>query len=635
VQITSPRPNQLVEPVLPPTFRIHWEGTDPDGQTTQRPVKYKFRLISDTDTEFPLQLAIANPDSMRRFYAPGFAGWDSLSGDSTATTYSNLVPDHHYLFVITAIDEAGDYDPVFTLDKNMLSFVVGYAGTLGPLLTVFNEFFDYRYPVGGFCIEPACEIPVTVPANVRVTFHWSAQAPFGVNVVAYRWALDIADVFDETPRLPGHGDLAHWSAWDIATTSATVGPFFGDTRDHRFYIEAKDEVGRMSLGIVRFHTVRTRFQSDLLIVDDTRFLPDQGHPAAPDSVRAPTGPWPTAAELDTFLFARGGVRWRSYPPGTLSPAGIFAGYGFDTLGTRTASADPTIPLEVLGRYRHVVWIVDGRGATYNRPPTDPLQPMTALRWMTGLGHVNTLAQYVERGGHLWVVGGGAGYASTIEFNDPSNDRKGTAVFSSVGPHPELAPGRFMYEFPHWQTEFRWTTLARAGVRRSPFPIGHGWSRMEYARLPNELALRSPATDPLPPLRDVGSFYNTSLSLEYLAPPGGTAVECGPMPWRWWPRENLDTLMVATGLGLPAEGPEPAHDRIVNPVMTAFSGGAAGSVVFSGFDLWTFSKRGCSRLVDGVLQGMWHLRRESLPAPVESEAITAERTPHSGGGSGRP
>ena len=72
----------------------------------------------------------------------------------------------------------------------------------------------------------------------------------------------------------------------------------------------------------------------------------------------PAGPWPTAAELDTFLFARGGVPWRSYPAGTLSPPGIFSGYEFDTIGTRGISADGVVPLSLLGQYRHIVWYTD-------------------------------------------------------------------------------------------------------------------------------------------------------------------------------------------------------------------------------------------------------------------------------------
>ena len=631
VQITSPRPSRLIEPVLPPAFRIRWEGTDPDGRFTQRPVKYKFRLFDRSDPEFPVQLAIDHPDSLRNFYAPVFAGWDSLPGDTTEISFSNLVPDRRYLFVITAIDEAGDYDPLFSPDKNMLMFKVGFAGTLGPRISVFNQFFSYSYPNGGFCADPSCEVPVTAPADVPLTFNWFAEPLPDLTIDSYRWALDIADVNDETPRRHGRWDLNHWSPWSLDSRSATIGPFhaWDSQADHRLYIEARDDIGEVSLGIVHIRVIRTRFDSELLIVNDTRFLPDR---VVSGQTRPPTGTWPTAAELDTFLFARGGVPWRDYPPGTMSQAGILAGYSFDTLGTRTGTADATVPLEVLGRYRHVLWIVDGAGARFDHSPLDPGSPMTALRWMSSPGRSNTLAQYVERGGHLWIAGGGAGCASTINFNSIVNDLRGVLVFSSVGSHPELVPGRFMYEIPHWQTEFRVRSLRPARVRHAPFPIGHRWSRLEYAQLPDELALRSPATDPMPPLRDPTSgFYNPISFLEYMCPPGGTLVDCGPLGRGGWPRAELDTLMVATGPGLPPEGPDPAQDRIVNPVMTAYGGCAAGSVVFSGFDLWSFSRHDCERLADAVLQGMWHLHRGPLPPPGPSEGIALERTIHSGGG----
>ena len=629
VEITFPQPNWLIELTLPPTFKIRWQGTDLDG-STQRPVKYKFRLFAEGDPEFPIQLAIERPDSLRNFYAPGFAGWDSLPGDSTETRYSNLVPNRHYLFVITAIDEAGDYDPIFSLNKNMLQFVVLYPAVLGPRITMFSEFFYYTYPSAGFCTDPTCEVPVTAPADVPLTFNWFAQPMPGLTIAGYRWALDIADVFDETPRRHGR-DLNRWSPWSLDSRSATIGPFhvWDSQPEHRLYVEARDDVGLVSLGIIHLRLIRTRFDSELLIVNDTRLPPDQ---VVAGQTRPPTGTWPTAAELDTFLFARGGVPWRAYPPGTLSQAGIFAGYSFDTLGTRTGTADPTVPLEVLGRYRHVLWIVDLLSARFDRSPVDPMSPMTALRWTTSPGRVNTLAQYVERGGHLWIAGGGAGYASTIAFNDYANDVRGRLVFSSMGSRPELAPGRFMYEIPHWQTEFFVQSVSQPRIRRSPFPIGHGWSRLAYAQLPDELALRAPSTDPLPPLRSLSSgFYSPLPGLEYLTPPGGPGVNCGPLGQGGWPRASLDTLMVATGPSLPPEGPDPAQDRIVNPVMTSYGGGAASSVVFSGFDLWSFSRHDCERLADAVRQGMWHLHRGPLPPPGPAEGIALEGTIRSGGG----
>ena len=44
VQITNPVPNHLFTPTFGPSFRISWKGSDPDGRTTSRPVKYKYKV---------------------------------------------------------------------------------------------------------------------------------------------------------------------------------------------------------------------------------------------------------------------------------------------------------------------------------------------------------------------------------------------------------------------------------------------------------------------------------------------------------------------------------------------------------------------------------------------------------------
>ena len=87
-------------------------------------------------------------------------------------------------------------------------------------------------------------------------------------------------------------------------TSATVGPFPGGTA-HRFYVEAEDNNGLRSLGIVNFLPVQSSLERSLLIVNDTRLKAD-GILNGQTCVQLPRAtPWPTAAELDTFLFAAG------------------------------------------------------------------------------------------------------------------------------------------------------------------------------------------------------------------------------------------------------------------------------------------------------------------------------------------
>ena len=187
----------------------------------------------------------------------------------------------------------------------------------------------------------------------------------------YRWVMDLVNLDDETERT-SQDDWYHWSAWSL-TATATVGPFTGaggDTGEvHNFYVEAEDINGLVSLGWIQFRVFKPTWERNLMIVNDTRLNADQVSrtqpPGRTDSLMAPSGVWPTRAELDTFLFAVGGVRWRMTPTGRLSQPGLFKGYSYDTLGTRYGQENPTIPLSVLGQYRHIVWMTDASGSRYD------------------------------------------------------------------------------------------------------------------------------------------------------------------------------------------------------------------------------------------------------------------------------
>jgi hypothetical protein len=625
VRITSPRPSSLISPNVSPSVWIHWEGSDPDGPHG-RPAKYKFKLIPATDPAFRAYLV--DPDSIRRQFAPAFAGWDSISGDSTRVRLTGLQGNSQCVFALTALDAGGAYDPVFNFDKNVLRMYVG-TYQWPPSFTLFNESFTYVYPAGGVSTDSVWAVHIKIPAERSLTVRWFASPAVGSLVTGYRWALDIPDIDEEAPRT-GPTDRAHWSAWG-PVTSATVGPFTGAALDvpHRLYVEALDDNDALSLGIVEFRLVRQPHDRDLLIVNDTRFAADQVEPGHPDSLSAPSGPWPNAAELDTFLFAVGGARWRMTPEGTLSPRGIFRGYSYDTIGTRRGLEDPTIPLDVLGRYRHVVWLTDGAGSKWDNAPRSLTQPTTTLRYMAGPNHLNTLATWVEGGGRLWSLGGGFGNATSAPWNNLMNETSGERVYSSSGTRPDLTPGRFMYDLAHWRSEFRFAGPLSVQVTRAPFPVGGARGGPGYSRLPATLVSKREAGDPLPPLRDQTTFYaptNTHY-LEYLSQPNeipgdwGASVRGAPGP------SSLDTLMVATGPALPPQGADPAMDRVVNPVMTCYHGRDHGSVVFSGFDAWSWSRADCVRLVDVVLGDVWGLTKApEVPWGSRLPSVAARRTP---------
>jgi flagellar hook capping protein FlgD len=121
VSILSPAPNPLsYVPVSPNAVHIVWSGVDWDGVFSPRPVKYKYKLFSQNSFEINWNTILANPDSLRRQYAPAFAGWDSLSADTGSVDFSNLILNNQYLFCVVGIDEVGAYSPRFSIGGNML-----------------------------------------------------------------------------------------------------------------------------------------------------------------------------------------------------------------------------------------------------------------------------------------------------------------------------------------------------------------------------------------------------------------------------------------------------------------------------------------------------------------------------------
>lgn len=562
-QITNPRPVALTVVRVAPTARISWDGDDPDGVHTRKPVKYKWTLLSSS-SPVTVGTALLDPDSLRRYYAPHFAGWDSTDADTRSVQLESLAPGGNYIFAVVAFDEAGAYSSIFSLNSNMLRFRADFANTLGPRITFMTPFFTFTYPNGGYSLDPNREIMLEILPDRPLSIQWSATPPEGTSLRAYRWKVD-GDVGDETPR-ESDADHAHWSAWSLFETSAVVGPF-GGGETHRFYLEVEDDNGGRSIGILRIHTIdlQTSFTRELLIVDDTRMAGDQ---AGPGCVRAPIGAWPTAAELDTFLYARGGVPWRCYPAGTISTPGLFAGYAYDTLGTRPQ----TFAFTTLAQYRHVIWLLDPRGALQGGSGFGSSEQETSLRYMTGgQGRINSLAAYLEAGGKVWFVGGGVAVA---------------------------ARQAFMRSYMRWST-FRATTGGAFITRSDRLPLDDP-NAPPLARLPMRLDAKTSLTDPFPPGRAGQSqsvFYRSLYEFEYMNTPNAYTEPDPDDPEIQ--RAVLDTLLKISGIGLPTPSQNPE-----NVVMTSYRGFRTGHVVFNGHDLWTFRRTQLVELIDFVLQDVW-------------------------------
>lgn len=627
VYIISPLPSPLSTPSVPSVIQIRWQGEDYDAIANHQPAWYKYILLSDASEIRPVDVA-RDPEVLLRRYGPRFTEWDSVPGSVTSLRFANLTPDHEFLFAIIAIDDAGAYSPVFKLTSNLLRFRSRVANGYGPVITGFNEFFQYTWRSSN-CVCVQNELYLEVAPQRPIKFNWSIAPPEGADVFGSRWALDIEDVSDQTVR-DGIDDLRHWSNWSLLTPSATLGPFAGTgPEEHRLYIQARDNLGFLSLAIIRFRVATSRPRArSVLIVRDTRLRVD-GLDRATNCAARPLGLWPTQAELDTFLFARGGFRWRCYPAGTVTTPGLFDGYDFDTLGTRVRRQNLTVPLTALLEHECVIWLTDAIGARWTSPGDNAVEPMTALRYMTDQTqgfHFNSLVEFLRLGGKLWMAGGGSATASIDAYDNLANNRP-TVTYSSRGTDPELVPGRFLVEYVKWKSEFR-ISSEPALVKRFTGRLERGPDpsipyTQYLSELPAQLDLRSATLDPMPPNRThSGDYYQIVTPLEYLK----WANVIKEPNFLGDTVSTLDTLYRASGgyMPLPAENPH-------NIVMTYYHGKAVPQgLLFSGFDLWTFRRPQCKALVDFVFQRIWRLTPSRRPNAVATSTLG----PPSGGDPGR-
>ena len=642
VSILNPLPSALLRAQVTPSVRVEWEGQDVDGQFTQKPVKYKYRMLDLDDPGN--QVFLVNPDSLReQESARNWAGWDSTSADTQFVQFTNLTPGKSYLFVLIGFDEAGAYSPVFSLNSNCLQLTAGFASSNGPRIHIFNEFIDFVYQSGGYSTDPLREIPVEVPTKAYINVNWEAIPSPGSRIQYFRWMVD-GNINDQTPRSDENTDYIHWSQPSPTMPGAvTLIPFVDG--DHRFYLECGDNNGQKSLGILKMTAVTPTFNRNLLVVDDTRLEVDKFD----RTTGCPfpyTLPWPSRSELDTFMFAKGGFNWRctkNPTTGVITTPGLFAGYEYDTLGTRLGLENPArgVLLSRIGQYKNLVWLVDSDGVTKDFVNPDAY-PITALKAMSGPGLASTLEAYTQLGGRVWLAGGGAAYGSLILFDKRANNQGQTTIFSSLPQFAELAPSRIMYDGAHWQSTVAVTKslistsrydysvqvrhpdgtihdttyiVAPAWEHADHYVTGQTISSPDYSRLPQQMRIKQ-GIDPMPPTRlpsQSGLFYQTSFPCEYILDLNAIIEDVDPDPGTAHEIAVLDTLYMASGSAL-------LTDSKTAPTMTYYHGSTAHQFVFTGFSIWSYARQDCMGLVDLVLQDLWHLPRTNIDRGSFTPAI---------------
>jgi hypothetical protein len=452
--ILIPSPTSQLAVSTTPSLTISWAGRDFDG--TQRPVKYKFKLAPASD------ISPNNPENIpagriqEYFEADAFnffASWDSVSGDTTSKFYEGLTTQARYYFAVIAIDEAGAYEPRFSLNTNVLQFRPT-LDKLGPKIRVFNEFFSRLQSGSGVSTSESRIVNLEFPADAELVFNWQATPPAGALITGYRWAVDLADITDETQR-EDDADTDHWSTWSLNETSALVGPFSASVETsstHKFFVQARDNLGFVTMFTIRLIIVKPSFEKQVLVVDDMYGRPTQGLGGGTINL---AGAYPLEAEQDTFYYARGGVPDSLYIrggfPGTISQRGVFADYAPDTLDYWFYPIDG-MDLLTLSKYRLVCWYVDKASSARNGAKFGSQTPATAIRTINSVSRLNTLAVYLRQGGNAWIFGDGTTTAIANGYWSRFGIVPSIPYNTGEEPTEVLFPGNFLYDFCHLRSQ---------------------------------------------------------------------------------------------------------------------------------------------------------------------------------------
>jgi hypothetical protein len=292
----------------------------------------------------------------------------------------------------------------------------------------------------------------------------------------------------------------------------------------------------------------------------------------------------------------------------------------------------------------VVWITDPNAAA----GLNSVLGFGVLRQMSERGRANTLAAYVTLGGYLWMVGSGM-QSTLLPWNVSVNDRDSppdVLKFSTTptpGKPAELGAGKMLYDQAHWRTDAWYFSSTSAYPHKSVRAVGGYASRFDarwgpvlspdYSLLPLRMGKKNRFDDPTPPFRSQTSFLSTGNNLEFLTAASAAALQqnsiledVSPDPDNPQLVSMLDTLMI-TPLSFNPTTTFPLENEDLSqggrfyhsyPTMTYYHGLDNAPFVMQGFDLWSYTRKDLTKLVDFVFQQIWGLPKEPIVAPARQE-----------------
>jgi len=356
-----------------PRVVVEWNGTDPDGPA---PVGYLYKLLRVDTLDPPPPLLYSAPSLL--FDEGG--DWTYLDAGERQVDL-DLAPYGQYLFGVRAVDEAGAEEPFLDFGRNAFKLQASPDAKY-PTLTLSCLAGTFTFTGPTVASSPRVQFPANAFLYCNVT---CTAETYGETCGDMRWGLDLADLdLDEG-----------WSPWSRTFELPPI--MFPKAGIHVLYVQARDDLGNVTLGSLILDLVEFTLDRDILWVDDS--FDDY---------------FPRDAQHDDFWR----TRFADYP-GTIGDL-----QEIQAFGDGDKVAPHAIDVATLARYKLVVW--ETRGSGFNGE--------TSLAKSVAQG---SLPFYLIGGGKLWLGGRASVGAATPDESGLRSDLN----------YPKaLEPGAFTWDY---------------------------------------------------------------------------------------------------------------------------------------------------------------------------------------------
>lgn len=302
------------------------------------------------------------------YNAPDNAGRSATIGDDEA-----LAMGRHHIFAVQARGMGTSITESFEIRKNVREFIV--IDVEGPILMVSELYLGFYRFVGRDMTPVQHELPPDLPLNIR----WRGDASdYGGEIATYRYGWDVRD-------------LGNPDDWEVPpnpyTTEAPTRKWY--TGVHTLYIEAVDNLGKITLAQIMIEVIPFSMERNLLWVDDFYAREPQ----------SPLYEQPSESNHDAFWIAN-----CSRSEGFYAERDIYDVY-WDHNGSPPDMQD-------IGKYKNIVWTYSSSQDAWRQVIEFTPESLFA----PGTRQVNHLSIFLGIGGHLWTLGRserGAGLAAVF------------------------------------------------------------------------------------------------------------------------------------------------------------------------------------------------------------------------------